>query len=189
MAAHHGAIEVDSVLGQGSVFRLYLPAQVSRDSELSRVSSGELSVSLGGPEVLLADDEELLRSTAAMMFQDLGYEVDVVENGGEAVARFQADPQRYGLVVLDQVMPVLTGLDAAHAIHDLRPSVPIILCSGFPQAAEVTAGLQTVLRGFLQKPYSRKALVECLQSCIASAGEDRPGTTHYHLSKAHSISE
>jgi signal transduction histidine kinase/CheY-like chemotaxis protein len=176
---HQGAVEVESQVGKGSLFRLSLPLEDAAVLSESSESSDELAVRLGGLRILLADDEELLRSTAVMMLEDLGYEVDAVEDGQAAVDRFQEAPDRYGLVILDQVMPRLNGLDAAQCMYAMNAAVPIVLCSGFPQAAEVTEGLRSVLRSFLQKPYSRAALLTCLRSCFVERGTARSGTTHY----------
>jgi two-component system, cell cycle sensor histidine kinase and response regulator CckA len=155
--SHGGAIHVCSSFGVGTTIRLALPAEQveipaappRRESQPDWRGSGD---------VLLADDEDLVRRVAARVLQRLGFSVVECADGQEAVERFAEEPDRYRLVILDLTMPRRSGDDALRAIRRIRADVPVVLCSG--HTAEGIDPSLTALPGvsFLQKPYEVTAL-------------------------------
>lgn len=155
--SHGGAIHVCSSFGVGTTIRLALPAeQVEIPAPPPRRASQPDW--RGSGEVLLADDEEMVRKVAARVLRHLGFTVVECADGQEAVERFAADPDRFRLVMLDLTMPRRSGDDALRAIRRIRADVPALICSG--HTAEGIDPALTALPGvsFLQKPYEVTAL-------------------------------
>jgi PAS domain S-box-containing protein len=144
---HDGAITVDSQPGIGTVFRVYLPAfageALGAPSELGEGPRGN------GERILVIDDEEPLAQLGQKTLSALGYEVEFATRPALALSMVRADPQRFALIVTDQTMPELTGLQLAERLQLIRPGLPIILMTGYaalvtPELAEA-AGIRQVL--------------------------------------------
>ena len=130
-----GGIAVDSAVGAGSRFSVYLPvrahAPAPRAAAAQAVERGQ------GQVVLLVDDEEPLVRLGEEMLAELGYEPVGFSSGTEALDALRAEPQRFDLLLTDEAMPGLTGSELALAARALRPDLPVVLMSGF-----VTPALQ-----------------------------------------------
>ncbi|MDQ6986297.1 MAG: PAS domain S-box protein [Mariprofundaceae bacterium] len=129
MQRHQGFIEVDSEPGCGTVFRLYFPLSAQFPEEVLPVQSDIWRAS--GERLLLADDEPVVRDTLSEMLSLDGFHVDVASDGAEAVRLFSAQPEAYDAVILDVVMPVMGGMQAALKIRELDPDMPIIFATGY----------------------------------------------------------
>lgn len=160
MVSHKGAVEVKSRPGGGSVFRLYLP--VSHQAGHCTPSGSNAVLPRGSGRILVVDDEDLVRSTTAMQLKALGYEPMEEGDPVAAIERFREHHAELSAVVLDLVMPRLSGADLAVALHAIDPEVPLIMVSGFTRNAEIDRLLQESLAGFLQKPFSQRELGEAL---------------------------
>jgi len=135
VTSHHGAVKVESEPGKGTVFRVYLPRVEPEGNFLE--DDRPPSVPGGRERILLIDDEEDLVYAGVKMLRRLGYEVVGCSTPAEALALFQAHPERFDLVISDQSMPKMTGTELAKAILNLRPGFPIIICTGFsPDSGE-----------------------------------------------------
>lgn len=153
---HGGFIYAYSEPGKGSAFRLYFAA--SRGVHEQREVDQDEQPRKGTETILVADDHEGLRESAKEMLESLGYHVILAASGSEAVTLFKANPQRIDLVVMDVVMPSLSGPDAYAQISTLRPGIRAVFTSGY---SAQSASLQSALDGgnaILQKPYSLKNL-------------------------------
>ncbi len=150
--AHNGFINVYSEVGQGTTFRVYLPAVYEEEEEEKEVIAEEKIEIRGGNEtILVAEDEEKLRSTVSDILTGLGYKVYTAGNGLEAVEIFREKSDEIDLVLLDIVMPILSGYDAMKEIVKIKPGVKIIFATGYS-----LNGLNVDVEGFdlIQKPYS-----------------------------------
>jgi DNA-binding NtrC family response regulator len=150
-----GHIEVDSVPGQGTTFRVYLPASEAR----LPAAPPSLETVVGGSEtVLLVEDEAALRSLGQEILRDQGYKVLAAGSGGEALelARFHRAPIH--LLVTDVVMPGMDGPELADRLGPLHPEARCLFMSGYTDHAIVRRGVFEQGMPFLQKPVTIDAL-------------------------------
>jgi CheY-like chemotaxis protein len=168
---HDGIINVSSGMGQGSVFSIYLPAAEGEESPLETPLAGE---PVGGNEtILLVEDEPLLRNLGQRVLGSAGYEVLVAADGQEALKVFKAHSSVINALVLDVVMPRLSGTEVADQIRQNNPEIPIVFVSGYD--FEVAGDRSEVLEGTvrLSKPYSSHDLLEAVRQVISSHGKAR----------------
>jgi CheY-like chemotaxis protein len=148
---HRGGIQVESIPGVGSVFRVHLPSPEGAEPHV-RVPDLEVH---NRNLVLLADDELELREVMAEMLQDwFGLEVICASDGQEALEIFSQEPGRFDLVILDATMPRLGGVEAFQAMRALRPGLPGILCSGYALPVSRDQAMAQGFADFLKKPFS-----------------------------------
>ena len=146
---HGGAITVESTPGQGTTFVIYLPHSASPPAV---APDTEDPIRQEQGRILFVDDEATLVHIGQTMLTHLGYDVVSYTNSEEALAAFRAAPERFDLVMTDQTMPHLTGADLARALRDLRPDIPIILCTGYSQTMMAEQAAQLGLDAFCMKP-------------------------------------
>ncbi len=163
---HHGFIEVDSKLGVGSTFTIYLPL----DQQSATGDHDAPPIQTGEGRVLLVDDDHTLRETTGMLLEELGYEYDSCENGKEALTTFKASPEAYCLVLTDIVMPVMDGLDLVRALRAMGSRIPVVAMTGYAQS-EPLAELAGEVKGFVQKPFALGTLSQAIHD--ASKGNEQ----------------
>jgi nitrogen-specific signal transduction histidine kinase len=129
VSGHRGAIRVESVLGTGSLFAIYLPL-LAIHAENSLALGGQQAVSEASGRVLVVDDEVQILTIYERMLTMIGYEVVAVSDAQEALRRFVAQPEQFAALVTDQVMPGMSGVELAARIKAVRPQLPIVLCTG-----------------------------------------------------------
>ncbi|HAO34177.1 MAG TPA: hypothetical protein DCQ84_14700 [Candidatus Competibacteraceae bacterium] len=132
-------------------------------------------VALGrGETVLFVDDEPALVELGEAMLAALGFQPVGVESGERALAAFRAAPQRFELVITDQLMAKMTGLELAAAIRELRPEIPIVLTSGRGDARLTDQARQHGIREILKKPLLSRELSECAARALGRTRDARP---------------
>jgi CheY-like chemotaxis protein len=153
---HGGAIEVESAAGRGTTFTVFLPVAASSASTGSRVP---LKLPRGdGQRILFVDDEPFFLDAITEQLESLGYRVETTHDGRDALAQLQADLPAFDMVMTDQTMPEMTGVQLAGQIRKLSPDIPIILCTGYSETVtEETAGRFGISK-FLMKPINRENL-------------------------------
>ena len=162
---HDGAITVESQLGEGTTFRVYLPAYAG-DAALTRTEAGATPRG-HGERILVVDDEELLARLGQKTLIALGYKVEFATKPSVVLAMVRSEPERFSLVVTDQTMPGITGLALATQLREIRADLPVILMTGY--AAAVTpeqikvAGIRVLL-----KPATIHSLGTAVRAALAS---------------------
>jgi DNA-binding NtrC family response regulator len=152
VAAHHGAVTVDSALGRGSTFHIYFPLA---DSQSMAAASGWGALQVErcqgqGQHVLYVDDDEAMGLLVERLLQRLGYRVTRCQDPRQAVVAVNAQSQTFDLVVSAFNMPELSGLDVARVVGRIRADLPVVIISGHfteEQRAEMLrAGVRELLR-------------------------------------------
>jgi two-component system cell cycle sensor histidine kinase/response regulator CckA len=151
-----GYIEVHSELGAGTVFKIYLP-QVDGPVDVERRSVGQAPAMHGHETVLLAEDEEALRTLTRNVLQSLGYTVLEASNGAEACEISQRHREPIHLVLTDVVMPGMNGPALAAQLSAQRPQIRVLYMSGYTGQA-VGHGVLPEGSNFLAKPFTRESL-------------------------------
>ena len=161
---HGGSIAVESEVGVGTVFHVYMP--VIKGGVEAQAQPGESPLARGTETILVADDHEGIRETTREVLEKLGYRVIVARDGVEAVQQFEAHRNDVALVLLDVVMPRMPGPDAYAQINQSKPGVPAIFTSGH---TDHTAWLGPLLEQgavLLQKPYGPKLLARKVRELL-----------------------
>jgi signal transduction histidine kinase len=161
VAEHHGAINVESAPGAGTKFEAYFPRIEDRSGDDSKTESIQLPHG-DGQTILLVDDERDLVRLGEEMLAALGFEPVGFDSSPAALAAFRADPQRFDLVMTDEVMPQMTGSELARAVHQLRPDLPIVLMTGYAGPVETGRVYDVGVREIIRKPLLSAAIAQCL---------------------------
>jgi PAS domain S-box-containing protein len=167
---HHGFIKVESHVGEGSEFQIYLP--VARPSETPLPLTEQECVE-GTGHILVIDDDEAVRETARAVLAAAGYAVTVAGDGREGVRLFAQAPESFDLVLLDLVMPNLDGPGTFTALRHIAPHVPVLLSSGYSAYRGLAELVDHDAVRFLQKPYRARTLTEVVRQHLADSA--RPG--------------
>ena len=163
--AHNGGIDLESTIGEGCTFTVYLPAVGDEEKELHQTFA---DLPRGNDEcILLVDDEAPLRTLAAEMLASLGYQSASYATSEEAFAAFVRQPDRFDAVLSDEVMPDLSGTQLATRIHAIAPHIPVVIITayggpGFELRAQ-NAGVVQVLK----KPYEKRLLAITLADVLS----------------------
>jgi len=151
--AYGGVITCQSQPGEGTVFDVYLP--VIEDAALLEIESPDIP-QLGREHILYIDDKETLAEMGKDMLERLGYRVTTRTSSIEALSIFQDQPDSVDLVISDQTMPEMTGYDLARRMLQIRPDLPIILCTGYSSQVSEEKARAYGIKGFALKPLERK---------------------------------
>lgn len=166
--SHGGALQLESKLGQGTEFRVYLPAWTDVSAEdIGLHPSDSLTSWHGCGTILLAEDEEQIRHIAKIFLEIFGFTVLEAANGKEALELYRKDPSEVTLVLTDMGMPVMDGYELFAELKKLSPELPIIVSSGFGDS-DVSSRLGSDnLAGTISKPYRLDQLREVLKNALA----------------------
>ncbi len=158
-----GHVSCDSQPGEGAVFHVYLP--VIADEALSEKTQVD-KIQLGNERILFIDDEKTIADMSKSMLERLGYRVTIRTNSMEALATFQNQPEDFDLVITDQTMPDMTGSDLARRMLQLRPGMPIILCTGYSSLVSEEKARSFGIQGFALKPLTKKGIATLIREVL-----------------------
>jgi signal transduction histidine kinase/CheY-like chemotaxis protein len=166
---HGGGIFVESEVASGTVFRLWFP--VSED--VADLEDDRLDAPVFGTgTVLVVDDEQTVASLLSQMLDTLGYDVVFLTDPVEALEVFKQDPSKFDLVITDQTMPRLKGMDLAAKIFALNTNTPVILCTGFSEDISPEEAVRAGCFKCLIKPLQLEVLAKYVGDAIGSGKKD-----------------
>jgi PAS domain S-box-containing protein len=166
---HDGMIYVSSEQGKGATFDIYLPS-IERGDAAIEVPEGE-EIPGGHERILYVDDDEVLLDLTRLMLESLGYDVTAESNSVEVLGMFLASPEQYDLVITDMTMPIMPGNELAREVLQIRPDIPIILCTGFSEYIDEAKAKSLGIRAFIMKPFTKKALGRLVRDVLNGRAE------------------
>jgi PAS domain S-box-containing protein len=164
---HGGFVEVQSEVGKGTSFRIYLPAVERQSSDTAFVKATDLPVG-HGELILVVDDEEAVQQIARATLENYGYRAISANNGVEALALYKQHKDAVKAVVLDSMMPFMDGAAALRALREISPTLKIVGVSGLDSDEKNPIGPGGV-QAFLTKPYTAHELLSKLHAVLHSA--------------------
>ena len=160
-----GAIYAYSIPGKGSIFKVFIPAIERRIYPEERENK---SLPKGTERILFVDDEPVLGKMGKQLLESLGYKVEIRTNSIEALELFRKQPDRFDLVVTDMTMPDITGENLAVELMNIRPDIPVILCTGFSKNIDEKKAMALGIRAFISKPVLKHEIAETIRSVLNS---------------------
>ena len=158
-----GTITVDSTVGLGTTFHCYFPVIEQEEAKTETVTQ---ETPRGQGHILFVDDEVMLIEMGKALLERLGYTVSAHCKSDLALADFMTDPAHYDLVITDQTMPDLTGIELASKILEVRPELPIILCTGFSNLIDKETATDLGIREFVMKPLTVSSIGHLIQKVL-----------------------
>ncbi|MBN2297781.1 MAG: PAS domain S-box protein [Deltaproteobacteria bacterium] len=162
--SHGGAIICDSAVGKGTRFRVYLPEIESGKETLLSSDTGPFPT--GTECILFVDDEPILSALAKRMMEDLGYVVHIRTSSIEALEFFRNSPGKFDLVITDMTMPGMTGDTLTQRIKEIRPDIPVILCTGYSEHITEERAKRIGIREFIMKPLIMKDMARIIRGVL-----------------------
>ena len=162
---YNGFIEVKSAPGKGTTFQVYLPAM----EEKRMVITDEENYSplpTGNENILFIDDELAIVNSSRSILTSLGYNVTAETKSTKALVKFQASTGAFDLVITDQTMPDVTGVELAQVMLQQRPDLPIILCTGYTSAISEDEVYAIGIKSFVIKPLKTRMLAETVRRVL-----------------------
>jgi PAS domain S-box-containing protein len=159
-----GTITVESEPGVGSIFRLFLPKVKSEMTTESLKAADDDP--RGKERILFLDDEELLVEWGRAALTRLGYKVTSMTDSVDALKTFSSDPSQFDLIITDQTMPGLTGMQLAQKLLKIRPDIPIILCTGHSETVTLEDVQAAEIRELLMKPVNKTKIARTIRSVL-----------------------
>jgi signal transduction histidine kinase/ActR/RegA family two-component response regulator len=158
-----GRITVKNRRKGGARFDIYLPAL----DDIERSSAPVVDdMPTGTEHILFVDDEPTIMKAGQRIIERLGYSVSPFQSSVEALAAFKENPVKFDLVVTDYTMPELTGEKLAVEIMELRPDIPVILCTGYSRRIDAQTARKLGIDGFVFKPISKKEMAIAIRKAL-----------------------
>jgi PAS domain S-box-containing protein len=159
---HGGFIDFQSTPGQGSTFRVYLPASLKKPKRRPEIRE---TMQHGLETILLVDDEAYILKVCTEMLNLLGYQVMAADNGKDALLIFEQNRDKIDLVILDMIMPKMSGQEVARKLRSSKSDIKILLASGYKLEQEM-AKTDCEFNGSIQKPFKLNQLSSAIRKVL-----------------------
>ncbi len=176
--SYKGHIEVESKLGVGTTFRVFIPAFDQRTAAKKELEP-QTAEPFGSERILVVDDEPMLIRISHRMLEDYGYKVTGTTSSQEALEKVRENPQQFDLIVTDQTMPGLTGFELTKAVLEIVPHMPIILCSGHSEITSEKSAMDVGIKKYLRKPIEGDELVKTVRMVLNEQKKLHPKNNEY----------
>lgn len=163
--SHGGAITVASEVGKGSKFHLYFPLA---EAKTGRGTSKAAQIQRGNETILFVDDEMSIVKMMERSLSQLGYHLETKLNPQEAVELFRSKPDRIDLVITDMTMPQMTGIQLSEALRQVRPDMPIILCTGHSDLIDEDKAERLGFAAYAMKPVAKQEMARIIRDVLDS---------------------
>ena len=160
---HQGLITADSQAGQGATFSFFLPAS---EVKIKQIVRPEVKIDSGAETVLLVDDENIIVDVGSHMLKKMGYTVLAAHGGREALDVFEVHGHRIDIVILDMIMPDLSGSATFDRIRTMNPDTKVLLASGYSLNGQAEDIINRGCDGFIQKPFDMEQLSNKLREIL-----------------------
>jgi CheY-like chemotaxis protein len=176
VTSYGGFITCASEPETGTTFRVFFPT-IEEEEVATAIEPVTMPGKGSRERILYVDDEEMLVEMGKTMLERLGYEVTARTCSLEALETFYKRPDHFDVVITDQTMPMITGVDLARRILQVRPEMPIILCTGYSNQVDAEQAKASGISAFTMKPMTRQRIAELLRTVLDNQGCSR-STTH-----------
>jgi two-component system cell cycle sensor histidine kinase/response regulator CckA len=160
---HKGMINVYSEPGHGTTFTIYLPAS---EKDAAREKSATGTIARGAETILLVDDEQMVLEVSKNLLEYMGYRVYAAGSGQEAIAVYMEKRNEIDWVILDMILPGMSGGETFDRLKGIDPEIRVLLCSGYSIEGEAQQIMDRGCNGFIQKPFQLKNLAKKVRQII-----------------------
>jgi two-component system cell cycle sensor histidine kinase/response regulator CckA len=161
---HGGYIECDSVRGKGAEFRIYLPV-IEQEPVIGEEE--DTALPKGGTEtILIIDDEKLIRDLGEKALSSFGYMVLTAPDGASAIKLYSSEWERIDLIILDLIMPRMSGTLCFEKIMEINPDAKVIIASGYAENGRMKRSIEKRVRGFIGKPFNVRHLLRAIREIL-----------------------
>jgi CheY-like chemotaxis protein len=165
---HDGAISVDSEIGKGATFNIFLPIVEREPIPEIRIDE---DLPTGKERILFVDDEVSIVRMSRQRLKRIGYKVASTTSPIEALDLFRLKPDQFDLVITDLTMPKMTGDKLVKEILNIRPDMPIIICTGFSEKMDGEKAREIGASGYLEKPHEKRDLAKMVRKVLDGKNE------------------
>ncbi len=163
---HRGFIDVESELGEGTTFRIYLPISEVTKPIIEKAEETWEEIAGGTETLLVVEDEEMLMMSLQMVLVDKGYKVLSTQDGFKALVIYQERKKDIALVLTDLGLPTMTGLEVCQHIKAINPNERVILATGFLDPDMKSEFLKAGIQHFLYKPYDLRNVLKVVREVL-----------------------
>jgi len=164
--SYNGHIAVRSNPGKGTTFDIFLPRIVDSASDSENIQKEESEYPVGTERILIVDDETATVMMLSEMLKSLGYHVTAITGSMDALKIFQNASSEFDLIISDMTMPEMTGEELSRKILNIRPDIPIILCTGYSHHIDKEKALKLGIKEYLMKPVMKRKLAETIRRVL-----------------------
>ncbi|MES2623998.1 MAG: response regulator [Pseudomonadota bacterium] len=157
-----GGIKVASVLNSHTEFHLYFPS-IDKQVAVQKEPSQKHKLPGGQERILIVDDENMLVGLWQNMLEQLGYKVTAFTNSAHALTAFRVTPDAFDIMITDMTMPHLSGVDLIRAVKEVRPELPVVLCTGYNKLISEANAHTLGIRQVVMKPFGIETLAKVIR--------------------------